>query len=108
FACCNSPLRHSRYSNSAVLRIVSEFTGNSRPYAAQVVCSLYELRKERLVARPIARRVLAETGYAEFYDRSQDVVIRVCGHAGNPIETHKHAGEFREPQRCVKQKAAIR
>jgi len=35
-------------------------------------------------------------GYAKFYGRSQDVVIRVYDAAGNVIETHEHAGEFKE------------
>jgi hypothetical protein len=34
-------------------------------------------------------------GYAKFYSRSHDAVI--CDEAGNMIETHEHAGEFREP-----------
>jgi hypothetical protein len=33
-------------------------------------------------------------------------VIRVYDEAGNVIETHEHAGEFKEW--CVKQKAATR
>jgi len=36
-------------------------------------------------------------GYARFYGRSHDAVIRVYDEAGNVIETHEHAGEFREP-----------
>jgi len=36
-------------------------------------------------------------GYAQFYSRSHDAVIRVCDDAGNVIETHQHAGDFREP-----------
>ena len=35
-------------------------------------------------------------GYAKFYSRSHDAVIRVYDEAGNVIETHEHAGEFRE------------
>jgi hypothetical protein len=35
-------------------------------------------------------------GYAKFYSRSHDGVIRVYDAAGNVIETHEHAGEFRE------------
>jgi hypothetical protein len=35
-------------------------------------------------------------GYAEFYSKSHDAVIRVHDKAGNLIETHEHAGEFRE------------
>jgi hypothetical protein len=34
--------------------------------------------------------------YAKFYSRSHDAVIRVYDEAGNVIETHEHAGEFRE------------
>ena len=35
-------------------------------------------------------------GYAKFYSRSHDAVIRVYDEAGNVIETHEHAGDFRE------------
>jgi hypothetical protein len=35
-------------------------------------------------------------GYAKFYSRSYDAVIRVYDEAGNAIETHEHAGEFKE------------
>jgi hypothetical protein len=35
-------------------------------------------------------------GYAKFRSRSHDAVIRVYDDAGNPIETHGHAGEFKE------------
>ena len=38
-------------------------------------------------------------GYAKFYSRSHDAVIHVYDEAGNVIETHEHAGEFKEP--CV-------
>jgi hypothetical protein len=34
--------------------------------------------------------------YAKFYSRSRDAVIRVCDAAGNLIETHEHADEFKE------------
>jgi hypothetical protein len=36
-------------------------------------------------------------GYAKFYSRSHDAVIRVYDEAGNVIETHEHTGDFREP-----------
>jgi hypothetical protein len=36
-------------------------------------------------------------GYAKFYSRSHRAVIRVCDHGGNVIDTHEHAGEFKEP-----------
>ena len=35
--------------------------------------------------------------YAKFYSRSHGAVIRVYDTAGNVIETHEHAGEFKEP-----------
>ena len=35
-------------------------------------------------------------GYAQFYSRSHDAVIRIYDDAGNVIETHEHAGEFKE------------
>ena len=35
-------------------------------------------------------------GYAQFYSRSHDAVIRVYDDAGNVIETHEHRGEFKE------------
>jgi hypothetical protein len=36
------------------------------------------------------------SNYAQFYSRSHDAVIRVYDDAGNVIETHEHAGDFRE------------
>jgi len=36
-------------------------------------------------------------GYAKFYSRSHNAVIRVDDAAGNVIDTHEHAGEFKEP-----------
>jgi hypothetical protein len=35
--------------------------------------------------------------YAKFYSRSHDAVTRVYDEAGNVIETHEHAGQFKEP-----------
>ena len=35
-------------------------------------------------------------GYAEFYSRLHDAVIRVYDEAGNVIETHEHAAQFKE------------
>jgi hypothetical protein len=42
------------------------------------------------------RTRLAITGYAMHYNRSHDAVINVYDDAGNVIETHEHAGEFKE------------
>ena len=36
-------------------------------------------------------------GYAKFYSRSHDAVIRVYDAVGNVVETHDHAGDFKEP-----------
>jgi hypothetical protein len=36
-------------------------------------------------------------GYAKFRSRSHDAVIRVYHESGNVIETHEHAGDFKEP-----------
>jgi hypothetical protein len=33
---------------------------------------------------------------AKFYSHSHDVVIRVYDEAGGVIETHEHAGDFKE------------
>jgi hypothetical protein len=35
-------------------------------------------------------------GYAQFYSRSHDVVIRVYDASGNMIETHAQVGELKE------------
>jgi hypothetical protein len=35
-------------------------------------------------------------GYAQFYGRSHDAVIRVYDAASNVIETHEHAGNFKK------------
>jgi hypothetical protein len=35
-------------------------------------------------------------GYAKFYSRSHDAVIRVYDAAGNVIETHEDTGDFKE------------
>jgi len=34
--------------------------------------------------------------YAKFFSRSHNAVIRVYDETGNLIETHEHAGDFRE------------
>jgi hypothetical protein len=35
-------------------------------------------------------------GYAKFFSRSHGAVIRVYDEAGTVIETHDHAGDFKE------------
>ena len=41
-------------------------------------------------------RISNAVGYAKFFSRSCDAVIRVYDDAGNVIETHEHAGDFKE------------
>jgi hypothetical protein len=36
-------------------------------------------------------------GYAKFFSRSHDAVIRVYDDAGNVIATNEHKGDFKEP-----------
>jgi hypothetical protein len=36
-------------------------------------------------------------GYAKFFSRSHDAVIRVYDEAGNVIETHQQPGELTDP-----------
>jgi hypothetical protein len=36
-------------------------------------------------------------GYAQFYSRSHDAVIRVYDATGKLIEVHRHKGDFKEP-----------
>ena len=39
----------------------------------------------------------AAVDYAKHSSRSHDAVIRVCEEAANDVETHEHAGDFKEP-----------
>jgi hypothetical protein len=39
----------------------------------------------------------ARDEYAKFRSRSHRAVIRVYDESGKVIETHEHAGEFKEP-----------
>jgi hypothetical protein len=54
--------------------------------------------------RPKVRAV----GYAKFFSRSHDAVIRVYDEAGNMIETHEHAGDFKELVKFLYQSLLIR
>ena len=42
------------------------------------------------------RQSVKPIGYVKFRSRSHDAVIRVYDEAGNVIETHEHAGDFKE------------
>jgi hypothetical protein len=45
---------------------------------------------------PVLKQPRNAIGYAKFYSRSHDAVIRVYDEAGNVIETHEHKGDFKE------------
>jgi hypothetical protein len=49
-----------------------------------------------MCARIIANAISNAIGYAKFFSRSHDAVIRVYDDADNVIETHKHVGDFKE------------
>jgi hypothetical protein len=53
----------------------------------------------RLVAFGTANRMQSRNAisHAKFYSRSHHAVMRVYDAAGNVIDTHEHAGEFKEP-----------
>jgi hypothetical protein len=41
-------------------------------------------------------QISSAIGYAKFFSRSHDAVIRVYDETGKVIETHDHAGDFKE------------
>jgi hypothetical protein len=49
----------------------------------------------RSVGCGMASRTQSATQSAKFYSRSHNAVIRVYDDAGNVIETHEHAGDFK-------------
>jgi hypothetical protein len=53
--------------------------------------------EERAEALDIIPRSLRILHYAKFRSRSHHALIRLCDDTGNMIETHEHAGEFKEP-----------
>ena len=58
------------------------------------------LSGEPRIARSSSINALSNAiGYAKFFSRSHDAVIRVYDAAGNVIERHEHAGDFKERQR---------
>ena len=96
----------------ALLRECRQSPRPSTKYGARIILEpIYEVRprKDRrgfdLIsdALPFGRLWYGEpnaisnaVGYAKFRSRSHDAVIRVYDEAGNVVETHEHAGKFRE------------
>jgi hypothetical protein len=69
------------------------------------VCPRKDQRGVNLIsdALPFGRRWYGEPNaisnaidYAKFRSRSHNALIGVCDDAGSAIETHEHAGDFRE------------
>lgn len=54
--------------------------------------------RKHLSTRAMTNRMQSTTliGYAKFNSRSHDAMIRVFDAAGNMIETHQDAGDFKD------------
>jgi hypothetical protein len=77
--------------------MLAVFTSRALP----LVCPQPDKRKISRLADVCADRLQSNAisnaiGYAKFYSRSHDAMIRVYDEAGNVIETHEHAGDFKE------------
>jgi hypothetical protein len=58
-----------------------------------------DVSMECMEAQPgisVSRSLEVAIGYAKFFNRSHDAVIRVYDEPGNVIETHEHTGDFKE------------
>jgi hypothetical protein len=47
-------------------------------------------------AKPVASLIALNLSTTKFSSRSHDAVIRVYDNTGNVIETHEHAGDFKD------------
>ena len=63
--------------------------GENRPECVDLISDALPFGRANAISNAI--------GYAKFYSRSHNAVIRVYDEAGNVIETHEHTGEFKEP-----------
>jgi hypothetical protein len=77
--------------------MLAVFTSRALP----LVCPQPDKRKISRLADVCADRLQPNAisnaiDYAKFYSRSHDAVIRVYDEAGNVIQTHEHAGDFKE------------
>jgi hypothetical protein len=48
------------------------------------------------IARCISNAASNAIGYAKFFSRSHNAVVRVYDETANVIETHEHTGHFKE------------
>ena len=98
------------HSASLVCQIDGLQLGESTPNAAQgpeadsklstdsSLAAFFECFQAQLhLHRVLLLETLNPLGYAKFRWRSHDAVIRIYDSAGNVIEMHEHAGDFKEP-----------
>jgi hypothetical protein len=68
----------------------------SRPNSALFLSVILSRHSDEASARLASRTELSKAiGYAKFYSRSHDAVIRVYDEAGNVLETHEWTGDFK-------------
>jgi hypothetical protein len=122
-ACFPKPTKtFLHYYGSLESFLIAKWQMMRRPKRSKICTDVYEIRPRAdndgvdLVGDALPYSPLWYCGpnaisdaisHIKFFSRSHDTVIRVYDDAGNMMETHKHAGEFKEPYR-VKQKAATR
>jgi hypothetical protein len=66
------------------------------PWQEQAEIYLFFVQSLRAAWRREPNPISNAIGYAKFFSRSHDAVIRVYDGTGNVIETHEHAGDFKE------------
>jgi hypothetical protein len=80
------------------------YQSETRPRTRErILPRLFGIQMPRYCER---HRISNAVGYANFCSRSQMAVIRVYDQAGNVIETHEHAGDFKSFS-LVKRRALI-
>ena len=82
-----------------------------RPYRSTIHTDVYEIRPradehgvdlvgDALPYSPMwyrgPRAITDAIDHAKFFSRSHDAVVRIYDQAGNVIETHEQAGDFKE------------
>jgi hypothetical protein len=87
---CSQPLAVSMTS----LQHIYEVSPRKDDCGVNLISDVLPLRCAVLSGAPDA--INNAIDYAKLYSRSHVAVIRVYDGAGNVIETHEHAGEFRE------------
>jgi hypothetical protein len=94
--------RHDPSRTVSILRYGETYSETNHVYE---VCPRKDKRGVDLVSDvlPFGRlwygepdAIINAIGYAKFRSRSHDAVIRVYDDAGNVIETHEHAGDFKD------------